>query len=63
MQVFLNIYYLPSIFVLLKYQDPFIEHGPVIKENTARVVAACQNHLLLLWRTILNHTLYTMQCD
>ena len=43
----------PSIFVLLKYQDPFIEHGPVIKENTARVVAACQNHLLLLWRTIL----------
>ena len=27
-----------------------------IKENTARVVAAGQNNVLLLWRVILNHT-------
>ena len=29
---------------------------PVIKENTAHVVATCQNNVLLLWRVILNCT-------
>ena len=27
---------------------------PVTKENTTRVIAACQNNILFLWRTILN---------
>ena len=29
---------------------------PVIKENTTRVIAARQNNVLLIWRTILNRT-------
>ena len=29
---------------------------PVIKENTAREVAARQNNIILLWRAILNRT-------
>ena len=29
---------------------------PVIKENTTRVIAACQHNVLLIWRTILNRT-------
>ena len=32
--------------------------SPVIKENTTRMVASCQNNVLLLWCPILNCTPY-----
>ena len=36
----------------------FQQSRPVIKDNTACVVAACQNNILLLWCEIQNHPPY-----